>query len=155
MDTRLIPAHAGKTLVEGAGFEGQGAHPRSRGENTHARRTRRLLHGSSPLTRGKHGPQGLLLGQRRLIPAHAGKTIISGALSIVQGAHPRSRGENNSGPTRKSARMGSSPLTRGKRHMGVVIDTGLGLIPAHAGKTAVLGAHTLSARAHPRSRGEN
>ena len=30
------------------------AHPRSRGENDGCDRSRRVVHGSSPLTRGKH-----------------------------------------------------------------------------------------------------
>ena len=53
--TRLIPAHAGKT----GGIEGQelqqGAHPRSRGENSDFFSTACPAAGSSPLTRGKHG----------------------------------------------------------------------------------------------------
>ena len=39
--------------------------------------------------------------------------------------------------------------------MGVVIDTGLGLIPAHAGKTLRRDAACPRPWAHPRSRGEN
>ena len=39
--------------------------------------------------------------------------------------------------------------------MGVVIDTGLGLIPAHAGKTLIGASGSPIMRAHPRSRGEN
>ena len=50
--------------------------------------------GSSPLTRGK--PQQLTdeALEARLIPAHAGKTLASPALSGLKKAHPRSRGEN-------------------------------------------------------------
>ena len=50
---------------------------------------------------------------------------------------------------------GSSPLTRGKL-LGVQQGRDLaGLIPAHAGKTALLHFVTRVFRAHPRSRGEN
>ena len=51
--------------------------------------------------------------------------------------------------------IGSSPLTRGK--LGCVVPTvgGVGLIPAHAGKTRLMSAGMIQARAHPRSRGEN
>ena len=50
---------------------------------------------------------------------------------------------------------GSSPLTRGKlpRPDGALGPRGL--IPAHAGKTRGPGRSPMSARAHPRSRGEN
>ena len=50
---------------------------------------------------------------------------------------------------------GSSPLTRGKRRVGVVCLPLVWLIPAHAGKTEVVGLRMRLLRAHPRSRGEN
>ena len=51
--------------------------------------------------------------------------------------------------------MGSSPLTRGKRAHGLRLALQPGLIPAHAGKTRPWSPSCPSARAHPRSRGEN
>ena len=50
---------------------------------------------------------------------------------------------------------GSSPLTRGKRHLTERLCEQHRLIPAHAGKTvaAVMGSRRDAA--HPRSRGEN
>ncbi len=72
--TRLIPAHAGKTLGA-ASFVVRGrAHPRSRGENLVTTGSYDGNLGSSPLTRGKprRRPQGD--EHRGLIPAHAGKT---------------------------------------------------------------------------------
>ena len=51
---RLIPAHAGKTGPSVCAIFFAGAHPRSRGENLIRRDHRRVLRGSSPLTRGKH-----------------------------------------------------------------------------------------------------
>ena len=50
---------------------------------------------------------------------------------------------------------GSSPLTRGKPTHGLEATDAAGLIPAHAGKTSQTRPRTASARAHPRSRGEN
>ena len=72
--SRLIPAHAGKTLdCEGVGLV-PGAHPRSRGENPPVRSALVADLGSSPLTRGKLG-NGTIHGHGcGLIPAHAGKT---------------------------------------------------------------------------------
>ena len=91
-------------------------------------------------------------------------------------AHHRSRGENVRPAARGVAYDGSSPLTRGKHGLWRSCRFGLGLIPAHAGKTEfierrgntkgwLIPAHagkTMwpgSARtwtgAHPRSRGEN
>ena len=70
-------------------------------------------------------------------------------------AHPRSRGENVVAVLIDDTSTGSSPLTRGKpARLAVPVDQD-GLIPAHAGKTGPVTINALSARAHPRSRGEN
>ena len=50
---------------------------------------------------------------------------------------------------------GSSPLTRGKHVEEHRDDVGIGLIPAHAGKTRQVSTTEHRSRAHPRSRGEN
>ena len=58
-------------------------------------------------------------------------------------------------PTNSITRMGSSPLTRGKRAVALSRRASTGLIPAHAGKTAVRLMLRRNRWAHPRSRGEN
>ena len=91
--------------------------------------------GSSPLTRGKlclGRPAHALIG---LIPAHAGKTFLQ--------------------PSMLPNSPGSSPLTRGKLAASEARALQIGLIPAHAGKTTKTETPPPSARAHPRSRGEN
>ena len=72
----LIPAHAGKTDNGRVGHDWPPAHPRSRGENEEGSARCERSGGSSPLTRGKPAHRGPLSPQRRLIPAHAGKTPI-------------------------------------------------------------------------------
>ena len=131
----LIPAHAGKTHLPGRAAYQAGAHPRSRGEN-------------------QEGGQvaGLGLG---LIPAHAGKTRRWIVRPGGHGAHPRSRGENSDWETIDGRAGGSSPLTRGKPSCNAGLVTGLGLIPAHAGKTLWAFCNKNLPWAHPRSRGEN
>ena len=52
-------------------------------------------------------------------------------------------------------RVGSSPLTRGKRRNPGPRRNTTRLIPAHAGKTSGLFRCVVQRRAHPRSRGEN
>ena len=131
----LIPAHAGKTLRRPRRRQQRGAHPRSRGENTRNHKLGLPSKGSSPLTRGKRGealPQRLDHG---LIPAHAGKTSSSRTRPVTTWAHPRSRGENLPKPANVLGRIGSSPLTRGKRRLRRGRAQRRGLIPAHAGKT--------------------
>ena len=131
--------------------------------------------GSSPLTRGKLVACGVGRRPPGLIPAHAGKTQLGNMLVLTFRAHPRSRGENgyrplssgkywahprsrgeNGPPVPEHAQgRGSSPLTRGKPRLVRLTVGGARLIPAHAGKTHRRQSRPFSARAHPRSRGEN
>ena len=153
--TRLIPAHAGKTLPMAACVSSRAAHPRSRGENYLWAALPAALRGSSPLTRGKPADAWGSPDRGRLIPAHAGKTGRLQAGIKPSRAHPRSRGENPRSATDSRQLNGSSPLTRGKRGRVRHRPDGQRLIPAHAGKTA-RGAVIQSWKpAHPRSRGEN
>ena len=71
----LIPAHAGKTVRQHRCSRFRTAHPRSRGENDVHGAVGEGVDGSSPLTRGKLGRLPPLCVVRRLIPAHAGKTV--------------------------------------------------------------------------------
>ena len=152
---RLIPAHAGKTLLRALGAGACAAHPRSRGENSWGRGVHPRQGGSSPLTRGKRAQaqQGHL--HVRLIPAHAGKTVLRTCWFCFSWAHPRSRGENGFVHCRTRNCRGSSPLTRGKLSLPVDATQAHRLIPAHAGKTRELWTRNSRPRAHPRSRGEN
>ena len=111
---RLIPAHAGKTLqVHRARWQPR-AHPRSRGENPAPKPGGLGRIGSSPLTRGKPKEELCTALKARLIPAHAGKTVLASACPHDQWAHPRSRGENGTPTATWDNTTGSSPLTRGK-----------------------------------------
>ena len=58
-------------------------------------------------------------------------------------------------PASRGASAGSSPLTRGKPVSLIFRALMPGLIPAHAGKTALEVGHRACKQAHPRSRGEN
>ena len=93
--------------------------------------------------------------QCRLIPAHAGKTRGKRSRRARQGAHPRSRGENEAQALPDGALYGSSPLTRGKPRGFFRCVLGERLIPAHAGKTPTGPTGGGARRAHPRSGGEN
>ena len=111
--------------------------------------------GSSPLTRGKLRRRGCPRCQRRLIPAHAGKTARSRPQRPRCRAHPRSRGENGQDGHDEGAPAGSSPLTRGKLLQLQSCQNHERLIPAHAGKTMRSSIVSVTSGAHPRSRGEN
>ena len=152
---RLIPAHAGKTVLPGLSARTRMAHPRSRGENIASRASWLVIGGSSPLTRGKLLMTGNAVKRIGLIPAHAGKTLSGSARANPRRAHPRSRGENGARESSHRPAPGSSPLTRGKQTSPCPASTTLGLIPAHAGKTSPRRALLACLWAHPRSRGEN
>ena len=136
---RLIPAHAGKTVLSSFPAGHRWAHPRSRGENFLEEVQDRARVGSSPLTRGKHPHIDRRSREGGLIPAHAGKTPLRRHYRHQEGAHPRSRGENSNTCRQSGAVMGSSPLTRGKHQHRRHQHPGNGLIPAHAGKTGAGG----------------
>ena len=153
--TGLIPAHAGKTVLRPLGAGACAAHPRSRGENNGQSTHHRVSAGSSPLTRGKQASDGHHGIARRLIPAHAGKTLRGRFRPARMSAHPRSRGENRDGVLKSMSIGGSSPLTRGKHLLTLHTQSLERLIPAHAGKTCRREPSPLPMTAHPRSRGEN
>ena len=93
------------------------------------------IYGSSPLTRGKR--------------------FTVTCCPPPPPAHPRSRGENLIVDRPANPQAGSSPLTRGKLMALSGHGQGVGLIPAHAGKTPGRLKVDICAPAHPRSRGEN
>ena len=154
-DCRLIPAHAGKTPSHSIAWARRSAHPRSRGENLQFLHHACAMSGSSPLALGKLEGVHADLPDVRLIPAYTGKTPHWSRWTKSGRAHPRSREENDSRPRRAVIQVGSSPLTRGKRHAVRARSDPRGLIPAHAGKTALRVHPPRGFRAHPRSRGEN
>ena len=155
LDAGLIPAHAGKTPKASERPGTHRAHPRSRGENSFTPPMIVACKGSSPLTRGKLACFGRADPIPGLIPAHAGKTLVSGSKLSARAAHPRSRGENAETVNSTVSKSGSSPLTRGKRTHRHNHTNTRRLIPAHAGKTRRGPFTPRPRRAHPRSRGEN
>ena len=90
-----------------------------------------------------------------LIPARAGKTLLTvGSLSALE-AHPRAGGENDVVVFATPPFVGSSPRGRGKRSLVKSNHTVAGLIPARAGKTETFVHRDAFHQAHPRAGGEN
>ena len=151
----LIPAHAGKTPPAPTAAGRERAHPRACGENLMMGARKSRIAGSSPRMRGKRSPCGNTPSTLGLIPAHAGKTHRWCDRSQSQRAHPRACGENGPSAPPGPRRPGSSPRMRGKRTPEGMRKGRLGLIPAHAGKTAHDDRLLRRGRAHPRACGEN
>ena len=131
------------------------AHPRAGGENPRSHSTRHEQKGSSPRGRGKPALSCRPRGDRRLIPARAGKTSVNGRTACARTAHPRAGGENVVAETKNFSRAGSSPRGRGKRRPSPITTRAARLIPARAGKTSRTSMSSCSAPAHPRAGGEN
>ena len=151
----LIPACAGKTFGGLYKYSCNGAHPRVCGENFRNPSNFRKPLGSSPRVRGKLSHISERVIGFRLIPACAGKTLLSRAMPAGVSAHPRVCGENQ-GPLHTTFRAwGSSPRVRGKlaEVLGVAVSDRL--IPACAGKTDEFRGSNHAPEAHPRVCGEN
>ncbi len=90
----LIPAHAGKTSRRRYSPRARRAHPRACGENLYRGARPVASRGSSPRMRGKPPEERTKRCQKRLIPAHAGKTYAIAIRERWIAAHPRACGEN-------------------------------------------------------------
>ena len=115
----------------------------------------RVRLGSSPRVRGKPCIRRPGRCARRLIPAHAGKTLDGRAHDEHHRAHPRACGENRTFVPSSRIIVGSSPRMRGKLTPRTWKTTLTRLIPAHAGKTCIWSRLTKHGQAHPRACGEN
>ena len=72
---RITPACAGKTSYGAVRHTGDQDHPRMRGEDAAGTMKSRSNDGSPPHARGRPNSPALRLGQRRITPACAGKTV--------------------------------------------------------------------------------
>ena len=89
------------------------------------------------------------------IPAYAGKAPHAHRGVTRTRKHPRIRGESERAGTQRTARMETSPHTRGKPLVFWLAFVGTGNIPAYAGK-APFGFSSIGAvKKHPRIRGES
>ncbi len=132
---RIIPAHAGQTppsttrdICRPDHPRACGAnaarlapvvfhpdHPRACGANAAVRRSFMIPSGSSPRMRGKHR---IIVGAKmepRIIPAHAGQTIVPRHPRTMCPDHPRACGANLESNASSCCATGSSPRMRGKR----------------------------------------
>ena len=111
---RLIPAYAGKTVLDCDVGREIRAHPRVCGENNSGMVWTFSSSGSSPRMRGKLDRCRPARFRDGLIPAYAGKTGIAAARRFRRPAHPRVCGENLPVPRVEPVLIGSSPRMRGK-----------------------------------------
>ena len=111
--------------------------------------------GSSPHTRGAPGSPGRRQVGCRIIPAYAGSTPRSEPGCRPPWDHPRIRGEHSHAGTCSYGIGGSSPHTRGARHLPGKSPGSPRIIPAYAGSTTPSWKVTGKPADHPRIRGEH
>ena len=112
--SRIIPAHAGQTPRSAEHGERVTDHPRACGANHVQHPVEERVLGSSPRMRGKLTQHVILADFIRIIPAHAGQTVV-GLVRVVEGPdHPRACGANSIMGLLMLAPNGSSPRMRGK-----------------------------------------
>ena len=135
---RITPAHAGKSdglVTHGIKRED---HPRTRGEKDFFTMFFHSVKGSPPHTRGKEYMMNFLPVIIRITPAHAGKSIFTYFLFDIEQDHPRTRGEKLLAYFFTPTGRGSPPHTRGKVISLIPMPHGIGITPAHAGKSHLL-----------------
>ena len=133
--SRITPAGAGKTALQGSELPNPQDHPRRCGENIAACNVNGSAVGSPPQVRGK----------RKVKPEW---------VDVIRD-HPRRCGENGATVPPVGSAMGSPPQVRGKRRHDERTGASRRITPAGAGKT-FKSAHSASkSKDHPRRCGEN
>ena len=150
---RIIPARAGFTVRDEHRRDSAQDHPRSRGVYLSEGAEDEYRAGSSPLARGLRASTRSRSGGRGIIPARAGFTARRRARGAPPPDHPRSRGVYKTRAHGHTYLIGSSPLARGLRGVGVLPGLFRRIIPARAGFTGADPLERDPDRDHPRSRG--
>ena len=155
LGVRIIPAHAGQTLVLVTRFAVLADHPRACGANAVTPRRTVQHTGSSPRMRGKLLGSDKHARNVRIIPAHAGQTASARLVNRQAADHPRACGAN---PSRRAIWVvsnGSSPRMRGKLGEQLHGESQERIIPAHAGQTPASHRPRHGNPDHPRACGAN
>ena len=153
--TRITPAHAGKTRADSVILCLHPDHPRACGENEEPQIPQLPNVGSPPRMRGKQPPKQDTARASRITPAHAGKTCPPLCYIYSIADHPRACGENRGSLTTEYGLDGSPPRMRGKLTVAAWPRSITRITPAHAGKTASARLFSAAATDHPRACGEN
>ena len=114
-EERIIPAHAGQTDASLVTLRRHPDHPRACGANLTSAFRGNINVGSSPRMRGKLLHRRTPVEIFRIIPAHAGQTLVNCIGRTNVSDHPRACGANSSVVSSSICFSGSSPRMRGKQ----------------------------------------
>ena len=135
--TGIIPAHAGLTALAASTPDLTRDHPRACGAHKKRPKMTKKMMGSSPRMRGSRADDDLRADDVGIIPAHAGLTECIQVYLTATRDHPRACGAHSYSNAWSGIRPGSSPRMRGSRHLRRHGQADGGIIPAHAGLTAL------------------
>ena len=152
---RFIPAGAGNTTVQTAGYYFFAVYPRWCGEHNVRLSPLCVVAGLSPLARGTRIKHGLTRRAARFIPAGAGNTPRLFKRGRRGSVYPRWRGEHPPLAPSNSGTVGLSPLARGTHVANRLIIIYFRFIPAGAGNTIEIVFGIYSEAVYPRWRGEH
>ena len=154
LSCRITPAHAGKSLSKRRSCIKRKDHPRPCGEKQADYEKLDADEGSPPPMRGK-GRRGVCeLSNAWITPAHAGKSPESRPPCVCLWDHPRPCGEKIAILLLSNPNSGSPPPMRGKVLMPLNGSSGMGITPAHAGKSPITRQNLWVCKDHPRPCGE-
>ena len=151
----ITPACAGRTGTDSGLYAGGRDHPRVCGKNKTTHNVIRVSRGSPPRVREElDGPRGIL-GNVRITPACAGRTLKE--RSDAEGAkdHPRVCGKNSANTARSPCFLGSPPRVREELWYYLPFIAVLGITPACAGRTRSFHSSLGTGQDHPRVCGKN
>ena len=151
---RIIPAHAGNSLIVLHLFFAVADHPRACGELTLNMVPVVGPLGSSPRMRGTPPPPSCRRDASRIIPAHAGNSGRREVRWYRLPDHPRACGELRALPSMIASVIGSSPRMRGTRFLLPSRVQPFRIIPAHAGNSRMGACRSAGLSDHPRACGE-
>ena len=153
-NSRITPAHAGKSNLSTKSSRIYRDHPRACGEKVQVGFPRWQKPGSPPRMRGKGARAIATNCCKRITPAHAGKRVCQGFQAVLVQDHPRACGEKLCIGSRCIAAAGSPPRMRGKAISSRVNSHRKRITPAHAGKRRRPPKQTSLKKDHPRACGE-
>ena len=151
----ITPACAGKTCRLGRRGTGRPDHPRMRGEDLIHDKSLSYATGSPPHARGRRLLIDGVENDVGITPACAGKTLRLAHQRLVEGDHPRMRGEDGPGRWVYTHGEGSPPHARGRPACSGHTLKSCRITPACAGKTVTTERRRPKMRDHPRMRGED
>ena len=149
----IIPAGAGKRPQKVLDRPAREDHPRGCGEECHMKEGNLESLGSSPRVRGRGTARRPRAAPSRIIPAGAGKSMISAVPVLCRWDHPRGCGEEALLPCLIALPLGSSPRVRGRAARPRAGRRATGIIPAGAGKSFHVELVERGGGSSPRVRG--